>query len=66
MIAALKQYGTNVARNTAKRQIIRFAVLGTLVTVGFVYKLVTGNSITSSDEPTRSVCTATIRSAGWG
>jgi len=26
-------------------------VLGTLITVGFVYKLVTGNSITSSDEP---------------
>ena len=51
MIAALKQYGTNVARNTVKRQLIRFAVLGTLITVGFVYKLVTGNSITSSDEP---------------
>jgi hypothetical protein len=51
MIAALKQYGTNVARNTVKRQLIRFAVVGTLVTVGFVYKLVTGNSITSSDEP---------------
>jgi hypothetical protein len=51
MIAALKQYGTNAARNTLKRQLIRFAVLGTLVTVGFVYKLVTGNSITSSDEP---------------
>ncbi|HKP15388.1 MAG TPA: hypothetical protein VJT85_04960, partial [Gemmatimonadaceae bacterium] len=51
MIAALKQYGTNVAKNTVKRQLIRFAVLGTLVTVGFVYKLVTGNSITSSDEP---------------
>ena len=51
MIAALKQYGANVARNTAKRQVIRFAVLGTLVTVGFVYKLVTGTSIMSSDEP---------------
>ncbi|MFL5620102.1 MAG: hypothetical protein ACJ79A_17120 [Gemmatimonadaceae bacterium] len=51
MIAALKQYGTNVARNTVKRQLIRFAVLGTLVAVGFVYKLVTGTSITSSDEP---------------
>jgi hypothetical protein len=51
MIAALKQYGTNAARNVVKRQVIRFAVLGTLVTVGFVYKLVTGNSITSSDEP---------------
>jgi hypothetical protein len=51
MIAALKQYGANVARNTVKRQLIRFAVLGTLVSVGFVYKMVTGNSITSSDEP---------------
>jgi len=51
MIAALKQYGTNAARNTVKRQLIRFAVLGTLVTVGVVYKMVTGNSITSSDEP---------------
>ena len=51
MIAALKQYGTNVVRANVKRQIIRFAVVGTLVTVGFVYKLVTGTSITSSDEP---------------
>ena len=51
MIAALKQYGANVARNTVKRQLVRFAVLGTLVTVGFVYKLVTGSSILSSDEP---------------
>ena len=51
MIAALKQYGTNAARNVVKRQVIRFAVFGLLVTVGFVYKLVTGNSITSSDEP---------------
>ena len=54
MIAALKQYGTNVARNTVKRQVIRFAVVGTLVTVGFVYKLVTGTSITSSDEPSHA------------
>src|SRR6186997_1192530 len=51
MIAALKQYGTNVAKNTVKRQLVRLAVIGTLVIVGFVYKLVTGNSITSSDEP---------------
>jgi hypothetical protein len=51
MIAALKQYGTNAARNVVKRQVIRFAVFGLLVTVGLVYKLVTGNSITSSDEP---------------
>jgi hypothetical protein len=51
MIAALKQYGANVARNTVKRQVVRFAVLGTLVTVGFAYKLVTGSSILSSDDP---------------
>lgn len=51
MIAALKQYGANVARNTVKRQMVRFAVLGTLVTVGFAYKLVTGSSILSSDDP---------------
>src|SRR5690349_10704919 len=51
MIAALKQYGANVARNTIKRQVVRFAVLGTLVTVGFAYKLVTGSSILSSDDP---------------
>src|SRR5687767_12863656 len=52
MIAALKQYGANAARNTVRRQVIRFAVLGALVTVGFVYNMVTGNSITGSDEPT--------------
>jgi len=51
MIAALKQYGANAARNTFKRQVVRFAVLGTLVTVGFAYKLVTGSSILSSEEP---------------
>jgi hypothetical protein len=51
MIAALKQYGTNAARNTVRRQVIRFAVLGALAAVGYVYTLVTGNSITGSDEP---------------
>ena len=51
MIAALKQYGANAARNTVRRQVIRFAGLGALVVVGFVYNLVTGNSITGSDEP---------------
>src|SRR5690349_9829622 len=51
MIAALKQYGANVARNTVKRLVVRFAVIGTLVTVGVAYKLVTGSSILSSDEP---------------
>jgi hypothetical protein len=51
MIAALKQYGANAARNTVRRQVIRFAGLGALVTVGYVYNLVTGNSITGSDEP---------------
>jgi hypothetical protein len=51
MIAALKQYGNNAARNVVRRQLIRFGVLGALVTVGFVYNLVTGNSNSSSDEP---------------
>ena len=50
MIAALKQYGTNAARNAARRQLLRFAGLGALVTVGFVYNLITGDS-TTSDEP---------------
>ena len=47
MIAALKQYGTNYAKVTVKRQLIRYAVLGVLVVVGFVYKMVTGESLTS-------------------
>lgn len=51
MIAALKQYGTNAARNAARRQLLRFAGLGALVTVGFVYNLITGDSTTSGDEP---------------
>jgi hypothetical protein len=51
MIAALKQYGTNYAKRTVKRTLIRYAVLGVLVIAGFAYKLVTGESLTSSDEP---------------
>ena len=50
MIAALKQYGTNAAKNAVRRQLIRFGVLGALVAVGVVYNYVTGNSSTS-DEP---------------
>ena len=49
MIAAIKQYGTNYAKRTVKRQLVRYAVLGVLVAVGFVYKLVTGDSPKSSD-----------------
>jgi hypothetical protein len=49
MIAAIKQYGTNYAKRTVKRQLVRYAVLGVLVAVGFVYKLVTGDSLKSSD-----------------
>ena len=37
MIAALKQVGTNYAKRTVKRQLIRYAVLGVLVVVGFAY-----------------------------
>lgn len=52
MIAALKQYGTNYAKSTVKRQLIRYAVLGVLVAVGFVYNMVTGDSLTSdADTP---------------
>jgi len=53
MIAALKQQGANLARRTVKRQLIRFGVFGLLVAVGFVYKMVTGESLlsSSSDEP---------------
>jgi hypothetical protein len=49
MIAALKQYGTNYAKRTVKRQLVRYAVLGVLVAAGFLYKLVTGDSLNSSD-----------------
>ena len=49
MIAALKQVGTNYAKLTVKRQLVRYAVLGVLVAVGFVYKLVTGDSVKSTD-----------------
>jgi hypothetical protein len=54
MIAALKQYGTNYAKLTVKRQLIRYAVLGVLVVVGFVYKMVTGESLTSDAETSAS------------
>lgn len=50
MIAALKQYGANYAKTTVKRQLIRYAVLGVLVVVGFLYKLFTGEPITSDAE----------------
>src|SRR5215212_8598421 len=45
MIAALKQHGTNYAKRSVKRQLIRYGVLGVVVVVGFVYKLVTGESL---------------------
>ena len=54
MIAALKQYGTNHAKSTAKRQLIRFAVLGVLVAVGFVYNQLTGDSLTSDADTAAS------------
>ncbi len=54
MIAALKQYGTNYAKSTVKRQLVRYAVLGVLVVVGFVYKMVTGESLTSEAETSAS------------
>jgi hypothetical protein len=42
MIAALKQYGTNYARRTVRRQIINYAIGGALVITGGAYYLITG------------------------
>ena len=54
MIAALKQYGTNYAKRTVKRQLISYAVLGVLVVVGFVYRLVTGEPLSSTADESAS------------
>ena len=54
MIAALKQYGTNYAKSTVKRQLVRYAVLGVLVVVGFVYRMVTGESLASDADTSAS------------
>ena len=54
MIAALKQYGTNYTKSTVKRQLVRYAVLGVLVVVGFVYKMVTGESLASDADTSAS------------
>jgi len=42
MIAALKQYGTNHARRTVRRQLINYAIGGALVITGGAYYLITG------------------------
>jgi hypothetical protein len=42
MIAALKQYGTNYARRTIRRQLINYAIGGALVITGGAYYLITG------------------------
>ena len=42
MIAALKQYGTNYARRTVRRQLINYAIGGALVITGGAYYLITG------------------------
>ena len=39
MIAALKQYGTNYARRTVRRQLINYAIGGALVITGGAYYL---------------------------
>jgi hypothetical protein len=54
MIAALKQYGANYAKLTIKRQLIRYAVLGVLVVVGFVYRMMTGEASTSDADSAAS------------
>ncbi|HEX7977305.1 MAG TPA: hypothetical protein VF461_01780 [Gemmatimonadaceae bacterium] len=42
MIAALKQYGTNYARRTIRRQLINYGIGGVLVITGAGYYFVTG------------------------
>jgi hypothetical protein len=42
MITALKQYGTNYARRTVRRQLINYAIGGALVITGGAYYLITG------------------------
>jgi hypothetical protein len=42
MIATLKQYGTNYARRTVRRQLINYAIGGALVITGGAYYLITG------------------------
>jgi hypothetical protein len=42
MIAALKQYGTNTARRTIRRQLINYGIGGVLVITGAAYYFVTG------------------------
>ena len=54
MIAALKQYGTNYAKRSVKRQLIRYAVLGVLVVVGFAYKMLTGDALTGDADEAAS------------
>ena len=42
MITTLKQYGTNAARRTIRRQLVNYAIGGALVITGGAYYLVTG------------------------
>src|SRR6476659_2195325 len=52
MIAALKQYGTNSARRTVRRQLINYAIGGVLVITGGAYYLITGKPYPgASSEP---------------
>ena len=54
MITALKQYGTNYARRTVRRQVINYGIAGALVVTGVSYRLITGHAYpgSGSDEPT--------------
>src|SRR6478672_2912966 len=53
MITALKQYGTNYARRTIRRQLINYAIGGALVITGGAYYLITGKPYpgAASSEP---------------
>ena len=63
MIAALKQYGTNYAKRTVRRQVINYAIAGVLVITGVGYRMVTGRPYpgAESDEPAAANTAAVAR-----
>jgi hypothetical protein len=50
MIAAMKQYGANVARATLRRYIIRGGVVVVLFVIGVGYRVVTGRSLNAATD----------------
>ena len=49
MIAAMKQYGADVARRSVRRYVIRGAIVSALFVIGVGYRFVTGRSLNASD-----------------